>query len=269
MLGILIADAWAPRWGSWVADLLSTSESGATYMIAAVTMLFVMVLVGYGASSAFNSHPGPGGRMFGAVIAALNGIVIAGFLVNNVAMYLNDGEYPAVVKDGYVSRGLSAGFDVVLLGAGLIVICLTVLGLMVREREVVDQGWMPDADTPAVAAPRTRAVTRSEAVAQPQAEEPSPAREEPEEPVSEPVTVRQIRHWEEPEPVVPVDPIKGWQKTWPKSATGEPTRPPWAPETESRRMPDAFRKVPPANQPQDPEETLRQWMATRDDNDGS
>jgi hypothetical protein len=268
LLGILISDAWAPRWGSWVADLLSTSESGATFMIAAVTMLFVMVLIGYGASSAFNNHPGPGGRMFGAAIAALNGVVIAGFLVNNVAKYLNDGEYPAVVQEGYVSRGLSSGFDVALLAAGLIVVCLTVMGMVVREREVIDQGWVPEPDVPAATTgPRARTAERQVTPDGTPAEASAPEHNDTGEPPASPVTVRQIRHWEEPEPVVPVDPVRGWQKTWPKSATSEPTRPPWAPETEPRRMPDAFRKVPPANQPQDPEETLRQWIAAKDEKD--
>jgi hypothetical protein len=229
-------------------------------------MLFVTVLAGYGASSAFNSHPGPGGRMFGAAISALNGVVIAGFLVNNVAKYLNDGKFPAVVQDGYVSRGLSAGFDVVLLAAGLIVVCLTVLGMVVREREVVDQGWIPEADASAVmTSPRVRMTERSIPPEAPPAGPPVPEKEETAESAPEPVTVRQIRHWEEPEPVVPVDPVTGWQKTWPKSATGEPTRPPWAPESEPRRMPDAFRKVPPADQPQNPEDVLRQWIAAKDD----
>ena len=263
MLGILIANAWAPRWGDWIAGTFSTNEAGATYLAAAVTTLLVMVLVGYGASSAFNAHPGPGGRMFGAAIAALNGIVLAGFLINNVAIYLNDGDYPGVVEDGYVSRAFSSGFDIVLLVAGALVVCLTLLGMVVRERELVDEDWVMQPDTVATTPPRSRTEPKPAPAVQNVEEAPSVS-EQPET-GSQNVTVREIRHWETPEPTETSDPITGWQKTWPKSATGERTRPPWASESEPRRKPEAFRKVPPADKPQEPEEALRRWMASDDE----
>jgi hypothetical protein len=265
LLGILIGEQWAVRWGHWIAETFTTSERGSAFVVAAVTAILIMIVVGYGASSAFNYHPGPGGRMYGAVIAAINGIVLAGYLINGVALYINDGSYPNVVKDGWVSRGLSAGFDWVMLGAAVLVVLLSLLGAVVREREPTDQVWAQTHASPAVVVRRPSktpppATGESEKI-EPGVVDPAPGEQDA------PVKIREIRHWEEPQPENPPDTITGWQKTWPKSATGERVRPPWENADDPRQPPDAFRKVPPAHIPQsgDQTETLKRWIASNDD----
>jgi hypothetical protein len=269
LLGILIGEQWALRWGNWVAATFTTSESGSAFVVAAVTAILVMIVVGYGASSAFNYHPGPGGRMYGAVIAAINGIVLAGYLINGVAFYINNGSYPDVVEDGWVSRGLSAGFDWVMLGAAVLVVLLSLLGAVVREREPSDQVW---AQAPGTSAVVVRRPSKSPAMATGDSEKLEPGvvdagSESVQGEQYAPVKIREVRHWEEPQPENPPDTITGWQKTWPKSATGERVRPPWESADDPRQPPDAFRKVPPAHIPQsgDQTETLKRWIASDED----
>jgi hypothetical protein len=269
LLGILIGEQWAQRWGSWIAETFTTSATGSAFVVAAVTAILIMIVVGYGASSAFNYHPGPGGRMYGAVIAAINGTVLAGYLINGVALYINDGSYPDVVKDGWVSRGLSAGFDWVILGAAVLVVLLSLLGAVVREREPADQVWAQTPGGPTVVV-RRPSKTQSPVTGESEKIEPvgmDPAHEPVQGEQYAPVKIREVRHWEEDQTQAAPDTITGWQKTWPKSATGERILPPWENADDPKPPPNAFRKVPPAHIPQsgDQSETLKRWIASDED----
>jgi hypothetical protein len=263
LLGILLSQQWAVRWGNAIGDLLNVDDNAAQFTIAVVIVIVTTIVVGYGASSSFNYHPGPGGKMFGAVIAIVNGVVLAGFLINSVADYINDGEYPQVVADGQISRALSSGFDWVLLGAAIVVALLSVLGMVVRERESAEHAWGSANDRNDV-----RQILPTKPYMTPESEkiEVPPPAADPNGPEFAPVKIREVRHWEEPQPDKRTDTITGWQQTWPKSATGERIRPPWESAEEPARPVDAFKKVPPANIPiTDPTETLKQWIASDDD----
>jgi hypothetical protein len=263
LLGILLSQQWAVRWGNTIGDLLNVDDNAAQFTTAVVTVIVTTMVVGYGASSSFNYHPGPGGKMFGAAIAVINGVVLSGFLINAVADHMNDGEYPQVVSDGQISRALSSGFDWVLLGAAITVALLSVLGMVVRERESADQPWAS-----ANARTDVRQVLPTKPYMTPESEkiEVPPPAADPNSPEFVPVKIREVRHWEEQQPEKRTDTITGWQQTWPKSATGERIRPPWESAEEPARPVDAFKKVPPANIPvTDPTETLKQWIASDDD----
>jgi hypothetical protein len=267
LLGILLAQAWATRWGDTVADLLNVSEKGSRFTVAVLIVIAAAAIVGYGGSSAFSYRPGPGGKMFGAAIAMINGIVVAGFVVNSVATYINDGEYPAVVHDGYLTQALSKGFDWVLLVSAAAVVILSLLGAIVREREPADDTWAQAGATTA-RRPAVRQVlpTKPYMASEPEKIEPVQAAADPAGPEYAPVKIREVRHWEEQQPNTRTDSITGWQQTWPRSATGERIRPPWESAEEPPKQPEAFKKVPPAHIPiTDPTESLKKWVASDDD----
>ena len=218
LLGILLSQQWAARWGDSIGDLLNVDDNAARFIVAVVIVLMATAIVGYGASSSFNYHPGPGGKMFGAAIAVVNGIVLAGFLINSVASYINDGDYPQVVEDGRISRALSSGFDWVLLGATIVVAVMSLLGMVVRERESADQPW---ADTGSRNEMRQVLPTKPYMTPESEKIEVPPASVDPVGPEFAPVKIREVRHWEDQQPDKRTDTITGWQQTWPKSATGE------------------------------------------------
>lgn len=265
LLGILLSQQWAPRWGDWIADLFGFDIRSSRLIVAVVTVLLATAIIGYGASSAFSYYPGPGGKVFGAVIAVINGVVLAGFVVNSVATYINDGAFPEVVEGGWISRSLATGFDWVLLVAAASVLLLSLMGMVVREREPADQQWMT---TQNPGRGRVRQVMPTKPYMADESAQP-PVVAQPDQvtaPVAAPVKVREVRHWENESGQTRPDTITGWQRTWPKSATGERIRAPWEPAEEPARPPDTFKKVPPAHIPvTDSNETLRQWIAENDD----
>jgi uncharacterized membrane protein required for colicin V production len=266
LLGILLAQAWSIRWGNTISDLLNVSEKGSRFSIAVLIVVASTAVVGYGGSSAFSYRPGPGGKMFGGAIAVINGVVIAGFIVNSVATYINDGEYPAVVEEGYLTRALSEGFDWVLLLSAGAVMMLSILGMIVREREPADQTWAAGPPSARRASVRQVLPTKPYLSTEPEKIEPATAAENPSGPEYAPVKIREVRHWEEPQPTTRTDSITGWQQTWPRSATGERIRPPWESAEEPPKQPESFRKVPPAHIPiTDPTESLKKWVAGEDD----
>ena len=70
VLGVLLATEWASTWGGWVARNTSLTEAGAEFTIGVALLILTTMLVGYGVGTSFNYHPGPGGRMYGAVLGA-------------------------------------------------------------------------------------------------------------------------------------------------------------------------------------------------------
>ncbi|MEJ7837298.1 MAG: CvpA family protein [Thermomicrobiales bacterium] len=263
LLGILVSQLWAVRWGDWVGDLVGADARSSRFIVAVVIVLATTAIVGYGASSAFSYSPGPGGKIFGAAIAVVNGVVLAGFVVNAVAIYINDGGYPEVVEEGQISRTLASGLDWVLLIAAGVVVVLSLMGMVVREREPADEQWMA---TPVAGKSRMRQVMPTKPYLEEETEAVNAAHAPDTSPGGPPVKVREVRHWENQPKTRRPDTITGWQRTWPKSATGERIRAPWEPNEEPGRPADTFRKVPPAHLPvTDSTETLQQFVADEDE----
>jgi uncharacterized membrane protein required for colicin V production len=266
LLGILLSNAWAYRWGSWAADRIDTSTRGAIFTTSIVIVIVVTGIVGYGGAGALTWVPGPGGKTFGAVLALLNGIVLSGFVVNGVATIINAGDYPAVVERSIVARSLAVGFDWVLLIAGMVVLALSLLGAIVREREDEDHTWAAQSSSrPPRSSVRQVLPTRPYAPEEPEKIEPSPTTAHPGSDEFVPVTVREVRHWEDESPAPAPGTTGGWRQTWPGNAAGKEPRTPWDPPEQPKRPSRMFGPVPPASQPKNAEETLRDWMADEDD----
>jgi hypothetical protein len=228
LLGILLAQQWSDRWGDWIADVTGIDLGVSRFIAGVLLIVAVTGLIGYGAAASFGHRPGPGGRMFGGLIALANAIIFLGALVQYVADDLYEGIYPDIIRQGYLSRAISVGFDWVLLGVTGFVVLGILFGMVVRERDVPDEEILVPASAHAVPSPRRTISTVS---AQP---DPTPAKntEEPNDlPEPEPETgptvrVREVRHWEEPVPSTLDELQAGWTRTWPTTVTSTETTSP-------------------------------------------
>ncbi|MGC4106029.1 MAG: CvpA family protein [Thermomicrobiales bacterium] len=275
LFGSRLADAWAPRWGSWVASKVDISEGASTFMVYVAVIAVSMLVCGYGASLAFFSRPGPGGRLYGAALGLINGIALTSFILDAVRRYLLDGDLPKIVEESYVARAMVDGFSWILLGIAAFVVIATAFGFLIRENESEDslspyapvRGTQPSAPRPSA----------ERAPAQPRTIPTVPDKIEPvrtETPVTQetaPLRVREVRHWEDPvEPNPRTAFGAGWSQTWPVASPGSEVKTPWENEEERRRhgqAPSTGR--PSANPPSSPAQptqrtdadALRDWLA--------
>ncbi len=219
MLGYLIADAWAVRWGDWVAETSGINSGVSRFVVAVLVLVIVTGTVGYGAAAAFSHRPGPGGRLFGGLIALFSGVFLIGAMIEFVRRHLHDGEIPILVREGYVSRALATGFDWVLLLVVFGALVATLFGMLVRERDTDDVMMEIPHDPPV-----RRAAPLPVQAPEPVGIEPSATsatgdlRSEP----TAAVRIREVRHWEEPTTPNRADLATGWSQTWP-AVDREPT----------------------------------------------
>jgi len=260
LLGLLIANEWAARWGAWISDLAEVREDVSQFVVAVAILTLVTTIVGYGAGAAFSYRPGPGGRMYGGLISLLIGAVFLGSVMNFVARFLSDSQYPALIQEGYLTRALSIGLDWVLLIVGMAVVLSTLFGMIVRERDYDDFEIPVAYQTPVDVSPRP-SVPRE---LPPDKIEPVVTREIPVAEATAAVTIKEVRHWEEPAPPKTSDLASGWHRTWPGSNKGI--------RASEKSAVQASRRGVPRDQPPDQQTTgshdariIRDWLA--DDQD--
>lgn len=243
LLGAQLATEWAVPWGDFIGDHSALATDASRFLVAGLLLLLATVTIGYGSSIAFSYHPGPGGRLFGGILGLLNGVLFVGFVIDFVIVFLFHGSQPDVVRHGYVSRGLAVGTGTILLIGGGIVIGAMLFGMLVRER---DADLMPAMQAPSAARPG-----KPQPVLGPAAPD-----AEPQEPA--PVQIREIRHWEEPEPEAPKLPESQWSQTWPRSSMGPSVQPPWTPASPG---PTKAPNAPARRDEAQGGESLREWLA--------
>lgn len=268
LFGILLAEEWSGRWGEWLAGRLDVSTGAAEFIVAVFLVGLSVSLMGYGGTAAFSWRPGPGGRMYGAYIAMLNGLVLIGYLINVVVRTVYGGDTPDLIAEGFVSRALSSGFGWVLLAGAFGVIIATLFGMFVRERVTEPDALYPAA--PGSTAPGWQQGTATPGVTSPphvvadQSTESLPGA---------PVRIREVRHWEDvPEPVRTRQEYGGeWRQTWPEPKGQGPSLP-WEqppaprPPTSKRGSGSLRRQEPETPKPTNSRDVLRNWMS--DDSTG-
>jgi hypothetical protein len=253
LLGILMADAWAERWSSLFTRWTDMGDGSAEFAVSILIVVVVTGIVGYGGSAAFSWRPGPGGRMYGAYLALLNGMLFIGFLINSYIDHIFDGEVPETIDNAFFAKAISVGFEWVLLAGTVGIVGATFFGMFVRERgEVEDAPAVPTAEDLyrikyEPARPQVRPLNDPEDQQQ--------TRELP----AQPVRIREVRHWEEEAPARPLETTygSGWRQTWPEDrAAPGATRSQGAPSPSgdaSRRSSGGQRDV------------LRDWMRNEKD----
>jgi len=276
LFGVAMVSQWAAPWGDWLARSVDVDRGAARFLMAVCILTVTTMVCGYGAASAFVYRPGPGGRMYGALLGMLIGILFVGYIINFVSVYLLDGRYPDVVKSAYIARALSVGIEWVLLGVAGVVVLATAFGLLVREEapdqymEALgpirsDRGFNRQRSEAPAAAPQPTLADKVEPVAAGPAVPAAMSETQ-----TAPMRIREVRHWEEPTGPAP-DLDSGWSQTWPVSAAGTTPRPPWdgggrrrpQSSTSGERSTPASRPAP--EKPRDDADVLREWLAEDDD----
>jgi uncharacterized membrane protein required for colicin V production len=213
VLGVLLATEWAPTWGGWVTRNTSLTEAGAEFTIGVALLLLATVLVGYGVGTSFNYHPGPGGRMYGAVLGAASAIVAIAYVLTWLRDTLFSGDEPDVLRETWVARWLDGGAGTVLLIVSGALLAATLFGSFVRERddEAMDAGQQEFA----ASSRRPNPVLGPSA---PDKVEPAAGVTQ----VSVPVQVRPQRQWDDRAGEMPSRAGRQWSNTWPSDAPGIP-----------------------------------------------
>jgi hypothetical protein len=257
LLGILLAEQWAGRWGGWIADRGDIDEGATQFAVAVAIVVIAGGVIGYGSSAAFTYRPGPGGRLYGGYLALLNGVLLVGFLINAYVLLVGDGDRPAIIEDSYVARAVSVGFEWVLLGGAAGILLATLFGMFVREREEETYTYGP--------APLSREPVEATAQRRRLATAPEPEKIEPPAEATTPtapVRIREVRHWEDRAEPPQRQYGSGWQQTWPGAVNNTPARRPWEQQTSRQRPPASTPQPEPPKrtEPQSQKDILRQWM---------
>lgn len=265
LFGSRLADAWAGRWGSWLSDQVDISEGSARFIVWVTVVALATIICGYGTSLAFFSRPGPGGRLYGALLGMLNSVVLVSFVLDAMRRYLHDGALPEVVEKSHVARIIVEQLGWILLGIAAVIVLATAFGFLIRDHEP-ESTLAPYAPPQPAGAPASGQVGQTTSSARRPTAQPRVAplqdtvptnvtstaapRPEPAE-STEPLRVREVRHWEDPvEPNPRTAFGSGWSQTWPVSSPGTEVKTPWEIEEERRRLrtstPDGPRRSDPA-----------------------
>ncbi len=216
MLSYLVAVAWSGRWGDWLSDQTGIDDGVSRFGVAVLTMVVVTGVVGYGAAATFNYHPGPGGRLYGGLIALFSGILFQAAMIQFVRDDLHDGNLPAMIRESVLARVLATGFDNVLLGLTVAAMLATIFGMLVRERSTDDLVAAAPAPTATVRRPAPVPVSAPE----PDRIEPTPI--VPGVDTTANLRIREVRHWEDQAPPTEADLRSGWTETWPANDRAAP-----------------------------------------------
>lgn len=256
LLGVAISAEWAVVWGDWVADNSRLAEGPARFLIASALLTVATIGVGYGSAAAFAYCPGPGGRLYGALLAATTGAVFLSYVLDYVITFLFNGDRPALIEDSYVAFAFSVGTGWILLACVGVVVLATAFGFIVRER--ADDETMGVDSPAAIGLRQTRNASRGEAgLGVPRVDKVEPTLPRSTDDASGtgslvdetmPVHIREVRHWER-EPTGPPakgSPPGGWSHTWPASSTRNEVQPPWQ---RSERLADSAPRIPGQSRP--------------------
>lgn len=254
LLGILLAGEWADRWASVFTRWTRLDDGGAGFAMSMLIVVVITGIVGYGGSASFSWKPGPGGRMYGAYLALLNGLIFIGFLINSYIDYIFDGRVPETVGNAWIARAVSVGFEWVLLAGTIGILGATIFGMFVRERGDAEE-VMPSVTAEDFYRIRYEP-SRPEVRPLNDPEEQQQTSELP----SAPVRIREVRHWEEEAPARPPDTAygSGWRQTWPEDrepTTRRPAQGPSSPGGGTAPRPSGG----------DQRDVLRDWMRSGKD----
>ncbi len=127
LLGGALADAWARPWGDDLATQLDLRPQAARFVVALALLLGATLCVGYGGGAALRSGiPGPLGRIGGALLAGLNGLLLLGYGLGFLDQYVLERTSVPMLSDSFVARFLLQQFGWLLL-ALIFVIMLVIL----------------------------------------------------------------------------------------------------------------------------------------------
>jgi len=140
LLGFALGEFWAQPWGLDLAERTGLGEGAASFLAAVLALVACTFLIGYGASSVIlTPQPGMLGRLLGAVIALANGMLVLGFALRAIRLYLLGGAPSGLFEQAIVARLLSESMPWVLLAGALLGLPLIVLAAVLGARAVEEE----------------------------------------------------------------------------------------------------------------------------------
>jgi uncharacterized membrane protein required for colicin V production len=134
--GAALAASWGRPWGSDLADLMDIRIGTGQLVVAAGFVVGAMLVLGYGgAYAAVRNVPRLWGRLAGAVLAVINGALVAAYILDYIDTLLDDDDARRTLADSEVATVLLDEFGWVLVGgAGIALAMILLATLFGRER---------------------------------------------------------------------------------------------------------------------------------------
>lgn len=147
LLGFALGEFWALPWGEFFADWIGLGDAATTFLVAVILLVACTFLIGYGAGAVIMvPRPRLIGRLVGAVVALANGILLLGFALRTIRLYLLGGSASGLFEQALVARILSESMPWVLL-VGAIVSVPVILLAAVLGTETVSEVVEPERPT--------------------------------------------------------------------------------------------------------------------------
>lgn len=136
--GILLADFWARPWGRDLSDISSIGADGGAFIVAMAFLVTATFVLGYGSGAAIAPAIfGSFARGLGAVIALFNGLLLVGFALQYVRVFLLAPSTEEALYDSYVVRFLLDQMGWVLLAVAMVA-WPVLLGILIVGRRAYE-----------------------------------------------------------------------------------------------------------------------------------
>jgi uncharacterized membrane protein required for colicin V production len=138
LVGAKLADSWARPWGSDLEDLIDVRAGSGQLAISIAFIVGGALVFGYaGAAAARIDRPGTWARFGGALLAVINGALIAAFILRDIERFLADEGTQRSLEQSRVARTLLHDFGWVLIGMAAFVLLAIAVSLIVGDRQAV------------------------------------------------------------------------------------------------------------------------------------
>ncbi len=157
LLGGAVASSWTGAWGGWLASLFDAPLNAMAFLVTCV-----LLVIGAGAGHAAGTvvglpRPEADGRIAGAVLGWLNGVVFLTLALGAYGASVGGGALTPIIERGFLTEAVIVHGRWVLLGAGLVV--LAMIGIVFWVNAVVghvyDPGYVPGQRTVFTSTPPT------------------------------------------------------------------------------------------------------------------
>ena len=145
LLGWAVASEWTGAWGGALASLLGATTNAMGFLVACLVLV-----IGAGAGHAVGTivglpRPEADGRIAGAVLAWLNGVVFLTLALGTYGRSVGEDSLTPIISRGFLTEAVIVHERWVLLGVALVVLCLigTVFWVNAVVGQVYDPGYVP------------------------------------------------------------------------------------------------------------------------------
>jgi hypothetical protein len=133
LFGALLVEFWGAQWGAALSARFSGDPQRATFIVNCLVFLWGALIVGYGGAVLLGrskERPAVPQRLASALLGALNGVLIVGFLLRYAA--IQQPGFAALVQADPVARVIHAGMPLLFLGLAAAVTLLVIVRGIVR-----------------------------------------------------------------------------------------------------------------------------------------